>query len=211
MASSSAGRIAFRAVQRAPTEAHRNKSCAQIFIPHCAMRGGRAFWQTYFPMPRSIFIAILCALALPSCSPDRRDADEDARRDESRHAKRRDSFPDYKENHEQLSATNSVGRVPLPRNLIAGVPDICPVHHQKMTVREVPIVFEDTEESGTEAAKGSASPSFPFAAEKVVSEGNALAPTEALTARVYQCEACIAAQKAAKRMRGTAALPSAGN
>src|SRR5262245_45006663 len=117
------------------------------------MRDGRAFWRTHFSMTRSIFIAILCALALPACSPAPRDADEDARHDGSRKPKRRDGFPDYNENHEQLSATNSVGRAPLPRNLIAGVSDICPVHHQKMTVREVPIVFEDTEESGAVAAK----------------------------------------------------------
>jgi hypothetical protein len=162
-----------------------------------------------FPMRRSIFIAVLCALALPSCSPAPDDAAADVRRDGSRKTNRRDSFAEHRQNHEQLSAEGSIGRAPQPRNLIAGVADICPVHDQKMAVREVPIVFKDAEDASTESAKPATISRFPFAVEKVVSEGNSLAPGEALTARVYQCEACIAAQKAAKRMRGTAALPAA--
>ena len=159
-------------------------------------------------MHRSIF-AILCVLALPSCDPAPERTDADARRDDARKGKHRDSFEDYRQNHAQFSAEGSVGRPPPPRNMIAGVGDICPVHHQKMTVREVPIVFEESADDGTDAAGAAPAAAFPFAAEKVISAGNSLLPGEALTARIYQCTACIIGQKAAKRMRSTAAPPVA--
>ncbi|MEO6788601.1 MAG: hypothetical protein ABI318_20970 [Chthoniobacteraceae bacterium] len=160
-------------------------------------------------MHRSLFTAILCALALASCEPAAEKTDADAQRNDERPSKQHDSFTEYKDNHEQLSAEGSVGKSPPPRNLIAGVSDMCPVHHVKMTVCDVPVVFEESADSGTDTADPAAATAFPFGAEKVVSEGNALLPGETLTARIYQCPACVAARKAAERMRGKAALRAA--
>jgi hypothetical protein len=77
-----------------------------------------------------------------------------------------------------------------------------------MTVREVPIVFEESAEGGPAPAEAASTAAFPFGAENVVSTGNSLLPGEALTARIYRCPACIAGQKAAKKMRGTAVPPA---
>jgi len=149
---------------------------------------------------RHVFIlAPLAMLCLSSCEPgeDNTDAGSSVPRDPRNSLARR--VVANTSNHERLAAQDSVGRPPLPRNLVSDVEDICPVHHEKMSLTEVPIIFEDSASDGIESAKTSLTARFPFGAEKIYSSGNALLPGEPLTARVYQCASCIAARKVAER------------
>jgi hypothetical protein len=98
---------------------------------------------------------------------------------------------------QQLAAQDSVGKPPQPRNLIADVADTCPVHHVKMKVREIPIVFEDDAQGESDSTGLATASAFPFDAERIVSTGNALLPGEPLSARVYQCASCIAEKQSA--------------
>jgi hypothetical protein len=102
---------------------------------------------------------------------------------------------------QQLAAQDSVGKPPQPRNLIADVADTCPVHHEKMRIREIPIVFEDDGPGESGSTCLAAAAAFPFDAERIVSTGNALLPGEPLTARVYQCASCVAAKRAGEEKR----------
>ena len=95
-------------------------------------------------------------------------------------------------------------RFNFARHLLDAANDTCPVHREKMQVREIPIVFEDAESSGAESENMAGTARFPFGAERIISAGNALLPGAALTARVYQCESCVKARKAAN---GKDALP----
>lgn len=150
-------------------------------------------------MRHPFILAPLAMLLLSSCEPG--DVNADAGSSVPR--ERRDSIdrtlPSDVVSHERLAAQDSVGRPPLPRNLVSGIEDVCPVHHEKMKLREVPIVFVDTDPDGIEAGKKSLAAQFPFGAEKICSSGNALLPGEPLTARVYQCASCIAARKVAEQ------------
>ena len=83
------------------------------------------------------------------------------------------------------------------------------MHHVKMKLREIPIVFEEPTAKGTESVNPTATAAFPFGAEKIVSVGNALLPSEPLTARVYQCASCIAARRIAEEKRKQPAAPTA--
>ena len=83
------------------------------------------------------------------------------------------------------------------------------MHHVKMKLREIPIVFEEPTANGTESATPTATAAFPFGAEKIVSAGNALLPSQPLTGRVYQCEPCIAARRLAEENRKQPKVPNA--
>ena len=109
-------------------------------------------------------------------------------------------------NRAQISAQESVGKPPLPRNLASATADICPVHHEKMRLREIPIVFEEATSEGTASATATLTAAFPFGAEKIVSAANSLLPGEPHSARVYQCISCIAARHTAEEKR-TPATP----
>ena len=159
-----------------------------------------------FPMRRLLILAPLGMLLLPSCEPGEDNADAGKNRPHEHLEKSGEERPRNETSHEQLAAQESLGRPPLPRNLIAATEDTCPVHHERMKIREIPIVFEESAEDGTGPGNPTATAAFPFGAEKIVSAGNALLPGEALTARVYQCASCIAARRAIERMRGNAAL-----
>jgi hypothetical protein len=136
-------------------------------------------------------------LMLPSCEPSggSSDAGNPKPRDERGGVLER-VVPNEAGNA-QLAAQDSVGRPPPPRHLADGVDDTCPVHHEKMRIREIPIVFEDAADRGAESENLSGMARFPFGAEKIVSSGNALLPGAALTARVYQCASCVTARRAA--------------
>jgi hypothetical protein len=155
---------------------------------------------------RLFILAPLAMLFLSSCEPgeENTDAGSSTPRDP------RNRFDRWvvanTSNHERLAAQDSVGRPPLPRNFVSDVEDVCPVHHEKMSLTEVPIIFEDSASVGTESVRTSLTARFPFGAEKICSSGNALLPGEPLTARVYQCASCIAARKVAEKQgRHTAA------
>lgn len=145
-----------------------------------------------------ILLALLPVLLLPSCEPGE-DSSSGGRGDTSNDGKRqRTKFPTDTISPERIAAQNSPGKPPPPRDLVEGVEDECPVHHQKMNVREIPIVFVDPTAERPEPAKQPLSAKFPFGAEKIISTGNRLLPGEPHSARVYQCPACIAARRAAE-------------
>lgn len=98
--------------------------------------------------------------------------------------------------HESLSAANLAGRAPEPLNLTAGVNDTCPVHHQKMRERMVPIVL-DSEPKGRAHASARLREAFPFGAAEAVHEGGRFLPEDPQTARIFQCAACVAGRKEA--------------
>ena len=101
----------------------------------------------------------------------------------------------------EMAAVNSMGKPPLPRNLIASVDNTCPVHFRKMRIAEVPIMFEDNDGAAVESTDGLATDEFPFGAARILSAGNALLPSEPRTAQVYQCPNCMAYRKAADEKR----------
>ena len=109
-------------------------------------------------------------------------------------------------NPERIAAQNSLGRPPLPRNLVNDVEDVCPVHREKMKVREIPIVFSETTLGNVDPSEIQSRAEFPFGAEKLISSENALLPGEPMSAFVYQCPACVAAREAAEVKRISAAL-----
>ena len=161
------------------------------------------------PMRHFLFLVPLGMLLLASCGPNGGSSDAgDSRRRNSQAGSDATFLPDTM-THAQISAQDSVGRPPLPRNLVATVEDICPVHHVKMKLREIPIVFKEPTANGTESVNPTATAAFPFGAEKIVSAGNALLPSEPLTARVYQCASCIAARRIAEEKRKQPAAPTA--
>ncbi|MEO6739333.1 MAG: hypothetical protein ABIP20_03715 [Chthoniobacteraceae bacterium] len=149
-------------------------------------------------MRHLLILAPLVTLLLASCEPGQENAGTGSRTSGDRTGGK---LPAEAANHERLAAQDSVGRPPLPRDLVSTVGDICPVHHIKMKLCQIPIVFGDTASEGTGLASLSATADFPFGAEKIVSAGNALLPGEPVTARVYQCASCIAARRAAKEKR----------
>lgn len=102
---------------------------------------------------------------------------------------------DNRANSERLFAHASLGQAPLPRNLVTDVEDICTVHRQKMQIREVPIVFDESALGLVPQGDSIAAARFPFGAEKIFSPGNALLPGEPVSALVYQCTDCIAERK----------------
>ena len=155
-----------------------------------------------------IFLALLPMLFLSSCEPG----------DNGSHAGYPDNIRDGKEqrmrlpgdtmNPERIAAQESLGKPPLPRDLSEGIEDECPVHHERMKVREIPIVFEDAASEKTKSAKQPLTAKFPFGAEKIISAGNALLPGEPLSARVYQCASCVAARRAPRKNRRRLGQPN---
>ena len=107
-------------------------------------------------------------------------------------------------NKERIAAQDSLGKPPQPRDLLEGVEDECPVHREKMKVREIPIIFVDGESGHSGSAKQPVTARFPFGAEKIISTGNALLPGEPLSARVYQCASCVAARRIAEEKQAQA-------
>lgn len=118
--------------------------------------------------------------------------------------RQRTKLPTDTLNPERIAAQDSLGKPPQPRDLLTGVEDECPVHHRKMNVREIPIIFADAAPGKSEPARQPLSAQFPFGAEKITSAGNALLPGEPLSARVYQCDACVAARRAAEEKHAAA-------
>ena len=116
----------------------------------------------------------------------------------------KNSLPVNNASDTQLAAQNSVGKPPAPLDMIASVADTCPVHHERMKVCEIPIVHEEDSQTG----HPSATAAFPFGAEKIISAGNVLLPSEPVSARVYQCASCVAVRIATEeKMRKQAAAP----
>jgi hypothetical protein len=151
-------------------------------------------------MHRFLFTAMLCTLALVSCEPGDGDADAAGAKPHNKDekwGKWGDRLPRNSASHEQLFAQASLGKPPEPRDFTSDLGDVCPVHHKKMSIQVIPIVFEDTASAGSATTNPSVTAEFPFGAEKIVSAGNALLPGEPLSARVYQCASCVAARKAA--------------
>ena len=144
-------------------------------------------------MRHLLILAPLATLLLASCEPGQENADAGS--------STTGKLPQETANHERLAAQDSVGRPPLPHDLVSTVGDICPVHQLKMKLCQIPIVFGDTATAGTDHASLPATADFPFGTEKIVSAGNALLPGEPVTARVYQCPSCIAARRAAEEKR----------
>lgn len=147
-----------------------------------------------------LFMAPLAMLLLPSCEPPQH-SDAGGKENPGWSAKNIEKITTGKINEERLAALDSVGKAPGPRSLPDAASDTCPVHHEMMKIREVPIVFEDSGTDAAEPTDPSAVSAFPFATEKLVSQRNALLPGETTTARVYQCSSCIAAKIAVWKMR----------
>ena len=168
---------------------------------HFAQKNAATMRHSHIPVP-------LAMLLLASCEPGENNHDAGSGISREQRESKGSTLPVNQATHEQLAAQDSIGRPPLSRNLIVAVEDICPVHHQKMTVCEIPIVFEEGAAKGAESGSPPATAAFPFGAEKIVSAGNALLPGEPLTARVYQCAMCVAARKAAGKKWKQAAPPS---
>ncbi len=111
-----------------------------------------------------------------------------------------DSLESNRVSNAEMAAMDSLGKPPLPRNLITSVENSCPVHHRKMKIAEIPITFED-DEGAVQSTDGLATEEFPFGAARILSAGNALLPSEPRTAQVYQCPNCMAYRKAADEKR----------
>lgn len=157
-------------------------------------------------MRHLLILAPLAILLLSSCEP----GEDGASLHDRRHGdgeERNKMLSADKTNRERIAAQESIGKMPLPRDLASNVEDSCPVHHEKMKLREIPIVFVETAPGTDEAASALASARYPFGAEKIVTVGNGLLPGAPLTARVYQCAACISASRAAENRRLSAASP----
>jgi hypothetical protein len=150
-------------------------------------------------------LATLAMLLLASCEPSQENADSGDTTRRDREGERASRFRDSS-NPERIAARDSIGKPPLPRNLLTDIEGICPVHHEVMKAREIPIVFSDTTADKADPAEIQTTAEFPFGAEKIMSSGNALLPSEPISARVYQCAACIAARKSAEGKRTATAL-----
>ena len=158
-------------------------------------------------MRHPLIFAPLTILLLSSCEP----GGDSASRHDRRHGEeepRNEKLSSDKTNRERIAAQESVGKMPQPRDLAGNVEDICPLHREKMKLREIPIVFVETAPGGDVAANAATSARYPFGAEKIVTVGNGLLPSEALTARVFQCVACISASRAAEKMRMSRSTPA---
>jgi hypothetical protein len=160
------------------------------------------------PLRPCLFVASLGMLMLPSCEPAGGNSDAGNPRPRDERAEALGRMVPNEAGNAQLAAQDSVGKPPPPRHLADGVDDTCPVHHEKMRIREIPIIFEDTADSGAESEILSGMARFPFGAEKIVSSGNALLPGAALTARVYQCASCVTARRAADAKRAQPEPPA---
>lgn len=185
---------------------------AMLWKTRCAMRETvRSFARQTVPSPMRHFLLLspLGMLLLASCGPNGGSSDAGDSRRRNSQGGSDSTFPPDTMTHTQISAQDSVGRSPLPRNLVATVEDICPVHQVKMKLREIPIVFEEPTANGTASVNPTATAAFPFGAEKIISAGNALLPSEPLTARVYQCASCIAARRIAEEKRKQPPAPTA--
>ena len=156
-------------------------------------------------MRHLLFLGSLATMLFSSCEPGQ---DNTSAGNSDRSEFQKVTQPANSPNRERLSAMDSVGRPPLARDLVSTIEDICPVHHRKMKLCEIPIVFGETVFEGTESASLPATSEYPFGAEKIVSPGNALLPAEPVTARVYQCISCVAARRAAEQKR-TPPVPAA--
>lgn len=154
--------------------------------------------------PTSI-LAPLAMLLLASCEPAQENTDSGSTEPRDREGGTASKFRD-KANPERIAARDSVGKPPLPHNLVNDIEDICPVHHEAMKAREIPIVFADAATGPPDPSEMQATAAFPFGAEKIISSGNALLPVEPVSARVYQCAACIAGRRAAEAKRTAATL-----
>ena len=160
------------------------------------------------PLRHCLFVASLGMLMLPSCEPAGGSSDAGNARPRDERTGLLETMVPNEAGNAQLAAQESVGKPPPPRHLADAVDDTCPVHHEKMRIREIPIVFEDIADSGAESEILSGVARFPFGAEKIVSSGNALLPGAALTARVYQCASCVTARRAAEAKRAQPAPPA---
>lgn len=159
------------------------------------------------PMHHLTILTPLAALLLTSCEPAQEGGDAANSAPLGRDGTAGANLPGNSANNERIAAQDSLGKPPPARNFLEGVEDECPVHHERMTVRQIPIVFENGAPQGTDPASFSLTAKFPFGAEKIFSTGNALLPSEPLTARVYQCASCIAARKAAGKKLTPASAP----
>lgn len=143
-------------------------------------------------------------LLLASCEPDGGSTPSEERNPD-RNRKIGASIPHDAMSNAQISAQDSVGKPPMPRNLAVGVDDTCPLHHEKMTLNEIPIFFEEDLAGEVDLPIQPITEAFPFAAEKIFSPGNSLLPGEPRNAIVYQCSSCIKARKLAETGRKPAA------
>ena len=144
-----------------------------------------------------LLLATLGMLVLPSCEPAGGSSDAGNIRTRDERVGMLDHITVSEHSNARIAAQDSVGKSPEPRHLLDAANDTCPVHHEKMNVREIPIVFEDPAGDGVASENLAGTARFPFGAERIVSAGNALLPGAALTARVYQCASCVKARKAA--------------
>lgn len=151
-------------------------------------------------------LAPLAMLLLASCEPGQENTGSGDTTPQDREGGMAAKFRD-KANPERIAARDSMGKPPLPRNLVHDVEDICPVHHEAMKVGEIPIIFADAAPGKADPSEMQATAEFPFSAEKIISSGNALLPAEPVSALVYQCAACMAGRRAAEAKRTAAALP----
>ncbi len=118
-------------------------------------------------------------------------------------------LPRNSSNPERIAAEDSLGKAPPPINLVAGRSDKCPVHHERMSVHEVPVVFEETRPAGGESVRAPGAGAFPFAEQEFVTTGSSLLPGESRTALVFQCAKCVAGKRVAAAELKRAAAPKA--
>jgi len=162
-------------------------------------------------MRHHIILVSLGILLLSSCEPEAGHSEDAEDRRGKRERRTAGNVFVNEMSHAQISAQDSLGKEPLARNMVSAIDDICPLHHEKMRMTEIPIVFEDDLPGDPAHNSLPATAAFPFGAERIVSAGNSLLPGEPHTARVYLCASCIAARKAAEAKRMPAAPATAAD
>ena len=165
---------------------------------------GRARSMTQNPLNRhTSILATLATLLLASCEPGQDHAGTGSAAPGKPEGGMATKFRD-RSNADRIAAGDSIGKPPVPRNLLADVESTCPLHPEAMKAREIPIVFADAASGAPDPSDMQATAEFPFGAEKIISSGNALLPTEPISAHVYQCAACVAGRRASEARRTVA-------
>ncbi len=91
-----------------------------------------------------LILAPLGMLLLSSCTPAGGSSSTGKGSSEESGGGLAESLKSTTVSNAEMAAVDSMGKPPAPRNLIAALDNTCPVHHRKMKIAEIPIVFEST-------------------------------------------------------------------
>lgn len=152
-------------------------------------------------MRKFLILAPLGLLVLASCKPAGGSSSSGISTSQDTGGEWVESLGSNEVSNAQIFALSSLRTPPPPRELAGAINGTCPIHHQKMSIKEVPLVYQETASFGNQSAPSPAVDEFPFAVEELPSPTNILLPGEPLTARVFRCESCVTARKLADRKR----------